>query len=189
MAYRPVQEFDTDCPENWQEYKDSILNYFVANNVKSDKRKLANLKYLGGSKLCNILKLLPPLEIDMNCTVSLLRDKGFPKAIKQLDDYFESKTNSAYFVLKFKELKQDAKETAKQFALRLRDIANRCELTDIEEQIKNQLMWGTCDAKLKRLLAKKKHVDVNEIIEEEMMDVFFSFIWIPSIGASAFMVD
>lgn len=144
-------------------------NYFVANGIKSDKKRLANLKHLGGARLCDLLKLLPPMEIDPNCTVSIVKDKEFKQAIRRLDDYFESRVNPAYFVLKFKEMRQAPDKNAKQFALKLKDMSNKCEFVDVEEQVKNQLMWGSHDRQLKRLLARRKHVDLNEIIEEAQL--------------------
>lgn len=170
MSQRPLPEFDVDSPENWPAYKESLLNYLIAEDIKSQERKLANLKYLGGQKICDLLRLLPPVEIDMNCTVSLLKDKEFSKAIKQLDEYFESKTNPGYFILKFKGMKQKGSETSREFSLRLKNIAGKCDFTDIKEQIRNQLMYGTSDLRLKKLLARKRHVDMEDILEEAQLE-------------------
>uniref|UniRef100_A0A336LNK9 CSON014954 protein n=1 Tax=Culicoides sonorensis TaxID=179676 RepID=A0A336LNK9_CULSO len=149
---------------------EEIASHWVTN------LKLANLEHLGGAKLCELLRLLPPLGIDPNCTVSLIKNKDFDQAIRRLDDYFETRVNPAYFMLRFKEMKQLPEESPKQFVLKLKDMAVKCEFVDVKEQVRNQLMWGTHDKQLKRLLAKRKHVDLDEILEEAQLDESFKFL-------------
>ena len=100
----PPPEFtlDTLSPsqkEEWETWLETLELYFLASNITDNGRKKALLLYLGGSELRKVY--------------NTLEDEGttYEKAVKELDKYFEVKTNHVFQRNVFRNLNQNQGES------------------------------------------------------------------------------
>ena len=61
-------------------------------------------------------------------------------AIETLSGYFTPKKNMDYEVYVFRQGKQRTGETLDQYATRLRKLASTCEFTDLNKELKSQII-------------------------------------------------
>ena len=124
-------------PRTWLDYKDELLNYFVAAGINdaADARKIAILKYGIGPRLRETLTTfvyVDPAKADK-----------FADVLKALDDYFEPKKLVKLNMKKFDACCQEEGETIGAYISRLRSLANKCEFgATADNQLCKQLSSG-----------------------------------------------
>ena len=80
------------------------------------------------------------------------RDTDFETLVKKLTDYFVVKRNIIYERSQFQKREQKDGETVEEFYRDLRDLAQHCEYADVDDQIRDRLVVGLRDRKLKEKL-------------------------------------
>lgn len=144
--------------EEWIEVLDAFVR---ADPEMTVGRAVCLLKAYGGSYVIRLLKTLP----DVGVHVSARRMNAYEAAVKKLKDYFDEESNVFLERAKFRDMKQLQREPTKKFVFRLREQASRCEFTNAEEQIYEQLVQGLADGKAKRK-ALLKPTTVAAIVKE-----------------------
>ena len=115
---------------SWKSWKRSLNLYLRAKNITNDSRKQAALLHYGGAAVQNVYFAL--VEED--------EEKSFDETVELLDDNFLPLVNVPFERHQFRQECQKSNETVDQFVCRLRHKASRCEYTDVNEMICDQVI-------------------------------------------------
>jgi predicted component of type VI protein secretion system len=108
---------------------------------------------------------------DVQEVFTTLLDTGGPndysKAVNALNTYFIPKVNPAYARHEFRQLKQEAGETVRQFATRLKRAAQDCDYgDDTNNQIRDEIMCKCTSNYIRRkLLEEGQGLTLNRTLE------------------------
>ncbi len=132
-----LQEFDphsdpTSLAVRWNEWLTRFKRYVIGFDIKDKTRKRALLLYLAGPKVEKIFSTLTYT------------------AEAKLTAYFAPKENVLYERHVFRQAKQETEETIDHFYTRLRHLASTCDFTNLEEEIKTQLVEKCSSTRLRR---------------------------------------
>lgn len=156
----PLESFNdsvdvSDLRREWEEWFRAFELVLETKNVYAQHDKLVLLLSRGGRGLQRIYYNLRPVpdEIHPAPAVIPFAPKEIPEydnAIKRLNAFFVGKRNERVELEEFCSLKQRTGESFKQFVLRLRAQAARCEFYDREEkEILHQVTMGTSDERVR----------------------------------------
>lgn len=141
-------KFDTtgsNLSVEWARWIAKLENLFVAMNITAPKRQKALMLHLAGDDVMELFSTLTVAVPGDNDTV-------FTKARDALTGHFQPAENVEYQVYIFRQAKQEKGEKINQFYSRLKSIAASCKFTDINKEIKTQIIHG-CSAHKLRLKA------------------------------------
>ena len=113
----------------------------ITNNAS---RKKALLLHVSGEEVFDIVMTFTDEQRGADS------EDGY-KALKQsLANYFEPKKNIDYETFRFRQAKQNEGETVDSFCTRLRQLGATCEFTDLNREIKAQILQGCNSNRLRR---------------------------------------
>lgn len=165
----PIPQFDASRI-GFKEWREIFESYCQANDKTEPAVQLATLKYLGGLEICRLLRVLPPLnEENVGLSVSLIQQNEYSQAINKLDEHFEENRNTHLERAEFQAIQQHLSETARQFVIRLREKAARCEFQDAEERVQEQFVKGVKDDKVRRR-AMRQNLSIQELVNEATLN-------------------
>ncbi|XP_038063161.1 uncharacterized protein LOC119733867 [Patiria miniata] len=124
----------------------------VGFDITDDTRKKALLLHYGGEELQDIYDTL---KSDSN---------DYAAAKKALTDYFAPKKNVVYETIIFRRTKQNTTENIHQYCTRLRQQAVKCDFSDIDRELKTQIIEG-CTSKHLRRKSLEKDRNLTELLE------------------------
>ena len=80
-----------------------------------------------------------------------LPDTGtnYDSALKSLTEYFDPVRNQDMAMYEFRQIKQEANETINNLYRRLKEKADICEFTDVDSEIRTQIIHTTSDSRLR----------------------------------------
>lgn len=112
-------------------------------NITKASQKKAMLLHYVGEETCDVFETLtvpePTEESD-----------AYQTAVKALTDHFEPQKCLDHHVYVFRRETQRAGENITEFYTRLQLLARKCEFTDLELEIKRQIIQGTSSLRLRR---------------------------------------
>ena len=112
----------------------------------------------------------------------------YDTAKAQLDTYFCPKRNSNYEVYVFRQTKQQSGETLDQFHTRLRQLAETCEFTHIDREVKIQILHGCTSSRMRRRALRDPKLTLSDLLSHgralEMSETQASGIEKASFGSS-----
>ena len=76
--------------------------------------------------------------------------KDFKSAVKALTEYFEPEKNVIYRTYVFRQATQGKEESIDEFHTRLRGLAKYCEFTNIDFEIKMQIVTNGISSRLRK---------------------------------------
>lgn len=170
MSGRDIEPFDPD-KTTWKMWLMQFEEFLITKSIDKElnpRTKLAFLKFKGGKRVCEILHYVPMKgeESDHPIGWSVSVQDEYAEAISRLNDYLKQLYDPVAELMKFRELKQKPAETAKQFEMRLRHQAERCEFQNSNQEILIQFIQGTTDMRIKTKYSRKKLRILEEVIEE-----------------------
>ena len=124
----------------WKEWLRRYERFLVAMDVKDDTRKRALLLYAAGNEVEKVFATFSDVGEDKDCK----------KAVEKLNEYFSPKKNVLFETHKFRQLKQVTEETIDQYCTRHRQRAIICEFSNMENEIKIQLLEGCLSSRVRR---------------------------------------
>lgn len=156
----PLETFNdsvdgSDLRREWEEWFRAFELVLETKKVRSQHDKLVLLLSRGGRGLQRIYYNLRPVagEIQPGPVVVPYAPEEIPEydnAVKRLNGFFVGKCNERVELEEFRSLKQRSGESFKQFVLRLRSQAARCEFYDREErEILHQVTMGASDERVR----------------------------------------
>lgn len=136
-----IDEEITSASNRWISYIDRFKNMLTAFKITQDDRKKALLLHYGGEQLFEIYKSFPSEEINQ---------ANFARMVDLLTSYFSPRKNLEYQVHLFRKIKQKTSESIDSFHSKLRKIALTCDFSDINREIKTQIIQNCVSQRLRR---------------------------------------
>ena len=102
-------------------------------------------------------------------------DNVYAKAVARLSGYFNPRRNEIVEEFNFREAKQSVDETISQYATRLRILAKYCGFTDVDKEIRSQIIRTCRSVKLRREFLKTKDLTLGKILESGRLEESVEF--------------
>ena len=122
----------------WKRWSSRLENLFVALNIKNEGRQKALLMHYGGKEFMILCETL----LDENDTYEEAREK--------LNNYFEPQINLAFETYRFRSMVQEDGETVDQFCTRLKTAASRCDFSDENRELRDQIVMSCTSNTLRK---------------------------------------
>ncbi|XP_062698180.1 uncharacterized protein LOC134284037 [Aedes albopictus] len=163
-SYSRIKPFDvtseaSNLPAEWEIWKSDLESFFLAQAVETQHDKRAQLAYLGGPGLQELLRHLPGVNQVPHVTAD---PPYYDVAIKCLDDYFEPFRRKSYERHLFHQITQQPEERFTDFVMRLRKQIARCNYNScvVDELIADRITQGCKSQELRtRLLQKDRSLE------------------------------
>ncbi|XP_062557926.1 uncharacterized protein LOC134222788 [Armigeres subalbatus] len=152
----------SSLPGEWELWKNDLESFFLAQNVETQRDKRAQLAYLGGPGLQELLRHLP----GVNQVPHVSNDPPYyDVAIKSLDDYFEPFRRKTYERHIFHQIVQNPEERFTDFVMRLRKQISRCNYNAcvVDELIDDRITQGCKSQELRTKLLQRDR-SLEEIV-------------------------
>ncbi|XP_064631694.1 uncharacterized protein LOC135489983 [Lineus longissimus] len=122
----------------WDKWLLRFENYLLALNITDDGRKRALLLHLVGPTTFEEFQTLPNTGTN------------YATARTKLTNHFKPKVNKEYERIQFRIQRQGEKESIDSYYTRLRQCASTCEFTNIDAEIKTQIIQTMTDSKARK---------------------------------------
>lgn len=144
---------DENVSQRWKRWVQKLDNMFVAMDITNQTRKKAMFLHYAGEEINEIVTTLEFCEAEdaENC---------FDNLCQKLDQHFQPKVNKRILVFKFR----SAIQSIEDYVIRLRTLAKKCNFSDMEDEITNQLIFTMRNRSLQRK-ALEDNLSLNKIIE------------------------
>nr|XP_039263176.1 uncharacterized protein K02A2.6-like [Styela clava] len=153
-----VAQFNINRPDEWQQWLRRFENMCLAMSVDNAERKKALLLHFAGPEVFDLYENLPaPPNADEN-------DNVYANTVKKLDNYFVPKINIDFECDVFRNAKQKFGENIDTYVARLRKLAVTCDFTDADREIKQQVISGGCDSRV-REKALQQRMSLRELLD------------------------
>ena len=149
-----VHEDNSSVGSRWKKWFKRFEMYLAAHDVKDPTRKRALLLYSAGEEVSDIFETLPNQG----------EEKDYQAAVDALNAYFQPQVNKTFEVYKFRNATQDPGEPLDSYHTRLRRLAQLCEFTDEEEEIKSHIIL-TCSSSRLRRRALRENMNLKAILD------------------------
>nr|XP_039254335.1 uncharacterized protein K02A2.6-like [Styela clava] len=153
-----VAQFNINRPDEWQQWLRRFENMCLAMSIDNTERKKALLLHFAGPEVFDLYENLPaPPNADEN-------DNVYANTVKKLDNYFVPKINIDFECDVFRNAKQKFGENIDTYVARLRKLAVTCDFTDADREIKQQVISGGCDSRV-REKALQQRMSLRELLD------------------------
>ncbi|GBP00373.1 hypothetical protein EVAR_939_1 [Eumeta japonica] len=167
MSLLSLEKFDcngesTSVGVRWERWKRALFIYLEASNIDKDVKKKASLLHFGGLDLQEVFYNIPGANIEPSEGVDV-----FEVAISKLDSYFAPKQSRVYERHTFRLLKQEPEEKFEKFLVKLRKQADKCQFTDKNGNIIDQITEKCYLPELrKKILRIGDEITLDRVITE-----------------------
>lgn len=150
--------FDTDTEPSsvgprWTKWIQRFENYTAAFNISGDARLKVLLLHLAGERVHDIYD-----------TLAVSSDK-YADVKTKLDTYFTPKKNVLYEVYVFRKAVQHPSESLDTYCTRLRMLAKHCGFTDVDLEIKGQLIQSCTSSRLRRRALREPDMGLQDLLD------------------------
>ena len=149
----------------WERWLRRFEGAMVGFGIAEFARRKALLLHFGGEALQDIFDTLdlsqPSAEIR---AISDKDERDYKAATQALTNYFTPKKNILYESIVFRRTAQKADESVDQYCTRLRQLATKCEFSDVDRELKTQIIEG-CNSSQLRRKALEKDMSLTELLE------------------------
>ena len=135
LTFSGIQPFNSHSDPSslvvrWKDWVKRFNRCMVGFDIKAKARKRALLLYLAGPEVKTIFATLSDMGNDDN----------YDKAVEKLTEYFVPKQNVLYGRHVFCIAKQRVDQSIDQFHTRLRHLRATCDFSDLDEEIRTQIV-------------------------------------------------
>ena len=127
-SFPPFSVHESGADTRWKKWIARLDNLLMGMDVKDKKRQRALLLYYAAEEVNDIFETLTDTGDD------------YSTAVQKLKEYFTPARNTDYEVFKFREGTQLPGETIDTYHTRLRQLSLTCEFTDVDREIKSQII-------------------------------------------------
>ena len=157
ISHAAILPFDTEIDPTsvgtrWSKWIQRFENFLVAMNIVNDGRKRALLLPLAGERVHDIYDTLAGEDDDFETTKT------------KLDGYFTPKKNTQYLVYKFRKAAQEQGENLDTYHTRLRMLSRDCEFTDVDSEIKAQIIQSCTSSRLRRRALREPEMTLETLL-------------------------
>ncbi|XP_037969728.2 uncharacterized protein LOC119692645 [Plutella xylostella] len=167
MANLTLEKFECDGETGsvgirWERWKRSLNIYLEAAKIDTAAQKRASLLHFGGPELQEIFFNIPGTEDGASNEGDV-----FTSAIAILDAYFAPKQSKRFERHIFRQIKQEEDEKFEKYLVRLRQQASKCQFTDVEDHLIDQITEKCYSEDLrKKILRSGDKITLNDIVSE-----------------------
>lgn len=149
-------------PSEWEVWKLDLESFFIAQRIETQSERRAQLAYLGGPGLQELLRHLPGVNQVPHVT---LDPPFYDVAIRCLDEYFEPFRRKTFERHVFHQIRQTPGERFADFVMRLRKQISRCgyDANVVDELIADRIAQG-CASEDLRIKLLQKDRSLEEIV-------------------------
>lgn len=137
----------------WKRWKRAFNLFVTARGVTKPEQKLALLLHSGGLKFQDLYYTLVPETTT----------KTFEESVTILDSYFVPTSNVPFERHQFRQLGQQKGETINQFICRLKQKTLSCEFTDVDNQIRDQVIDKCLESGIRRKFLEKQDATLKDL--------------------------
>lgn len=147
-----LTSFDHDS-QTWSTYKSRISQWFIANDIteNTDESGTKRRAILLSALADGTYKLAADLALPKN-----LQNVPYEDIIKLLDEHFTPKRVGFTERYRFYAAAQQADETHRQWAARLRGLSEHCDFSNVEEALRDRFVMGSAAGPSKDKLFEQK---------------------------------
>ena len=128
----------------------------LAMDISNPARKKALLLHFAGVEVFELCQHLPPTTVEGD---------EYKKVVSQLNDYFVPKKNVDFECDVFRHAFQEEGESMDVYVARLRKLAATCEFADVDRELRQQIITGVRDFKV-REKALQKRLTLQELLDQ-----------------------
>ena len=174
LSFSGIQPFNPHSDPSslairWKDWVKRFNRCMVDFDIKAKARKRALLLYLAGPEVETIFATLSDTG----------NEDDYDKAVEKLTEYFAPKQNVLYERHVFRRAKQRVDESIDQFHTRLRHLGATCDFSDLDEEIRTQIVENCRSSRLRRkalrddtklsdLIAYARSIELSDKQTDEM---------------------
>lgn len=153
MAYQ-VPPFD-DGKDKWTSYVIRIESYFEGNNITEDAQKRALLVSALGSRSIDVLS--------GRCAPRKVNQLTYKEAVEILQSFYDPQPNEIAESFRFFTRVQNEDESAQQFIVELRRLADKCNFGDmLDRMLRDKIVCGIRSTELQKALLCQLSMTLKE---------------------------
>ncbi|XP_049274248.1 uncharacterized protein K02A2.6 [Rhipicephalus sanguineus] len=153
MAYQ-VPPFD-DGKDKWTSYVIRIESYFEGNNITEDAQKRALLVSALGSRSIDVLS--------GRCAPRKVNQLTYKEAVEILQSFYDPQPNEIAESFRFFTRVQNEDESAQQFIVELRRLADKCNFGDmLDRMLRDKIVCGIRSTELQKALLCRSRLTLKE---------------------------
>lgn len=137
--------------EAWKKWKRRLQVFLGSQRITNSEQKRDILLHYGGPDLLDLYDSLPEEGEEEGGDNSV-----FGKAVRTLDKYFNPKVDVEFAVYTFRSSRQEQNESLDRYVARLRGLSQSCGFTDVNTEIRHQVIAGCIDNDLRSHILLKK---------------------------------
>ena len=145
---------DGAITQRWRKWIKCLENLFVAAAISDKKRQQAFLLYYAGEEVSEIFDTLPDTGED------------FETAKAKLNAHFDLKNSVEFEIFTFWQVKENPGETMNSYHSHLRRLAATCEFTDVDKEIKSQIIQSCTSQRLRRKVLRDSTMTLKALLAE-----------------------
>lgn len=146
--------------EAWNKWKRSLSYFIDSKAIKDALQKKAILLHKGGPALQEIFASLEKVHE----AEALAAKDQFAFALNILDTHFRPTVNRSYERYMFRLIRQDS-DSIEQYVVRLRQQADNCNFTDVNQEIADQIIFGTSRPEFRTKILENRLESLDKIVE------------------------
>ena len=154
MAYLDAKANPGSVSQHWEKWVRRFKCYIDAMNITSNKLKCALLIYQAGPDVQDIFETLEETG----------PDDDYNTALEKLNTYFLPKKNVAYEIYVFRQATQDVNESIDSYCSRLRKLSATCEFTNVDFEIKTQIIQACTSQRLRRRALREPDISLADLL-------------------------
>lgn len=158
-----VEKFDphtepSSVGQRWSKWVKTFETFITAAGITNDLRKKAILLNLAGEEVSETFDNLPDAGIT------------YAEALGALNKHYTPEKNVQYEIFVFRSARQEPAESIIEYYSRLRKLAATCEFTEIDKELKTQLIIGTNSEPLRKKGLKESKITLKDLLEAARTD-------------------
>ena len=168
-AFVQFENFDievdkTNVGSRWRKWLTRFEFCLTAAGITDDDRKKANLINCAGEQVFDVYESLnvTPRAANGNDPA----ETNYAATKRALSEYFSPADNTEYHIYKFRAAKQLSSESVDEFSTRLMKLAEHCNFTNKEQEIKSQIIQSCRSKKLRREALQNKRWDLKSLLDQ-----------------------
>ena len=143
---------------SWRSYVDQLYYYFVANDITTDKKKVAILLSACGTSTFTTIESVVDAET--------LKDIAYSNLVKKLSEHYDPVPSSIVQRYKFYNRTRQEGESVTDFMASLREIAKYCEYEGtLNMMLRDRLVCGVNHQAIQKRLLGEKELTYERALE------------------------
>ena len=143
---------DGNVGPRWKKWLTRFENLTIGMKITDEKQKRALLLHYSGPEVDDIFDTFEETGED------------YKTAVEKLTAHFNPQVNTTYEVYNFRKAQQKETESLDSFHTRLRTLAKTCEFTDIDKEIKEQIILS-CKSNALRRKALREDLNLTNLLK------------------------